>query len=107
MILMVTGTYPLTSAMKAVDVFMEEGKDPLPEYIKNLGFYNTWGGDGIAFYLLLDIEDGKVDEALGVLVGRHAQYMSVEGYKLQYIPLAKVEASMDVIGKEMPAGFST
>jgi len=104
MILMCTGTYPLTSAMKAADVFLENASvDPIPDYIDTLGFYTQWGGDGIVFYLILDVEDGKVDDGVRALTKRFVNYKSVEGYKVEIQVVLPIAEALAAIGKEAPA----
>jgi hypothetical protein len=78
-------------------------KTPIPDYVETLGFYTCWGGDGIVFYMILDIKDGNIDEGLKDLRNRLANYMSVDGYKVKYEVLTSVEESLAVVGKEMPA----
>ena len=102
MILMVTGTYPVTSIDEVAKVFLEVMKTPPPDYIENLGFYSTWGGDGITFYMIENIPDGKVDDGLRDVTGRIAKYRSIDGYKVRYEVLSTIEDSLAFLGKKMP-----
>ncbi len=99
---MVTGTYPMTSIDESVKVFLEVMKTPQPDYIETLGFYNAWGGEGITFYMILDIPDGKIDDGLRDITGHLANYRSVDGYKVRYEILSTVEDSLAFLGKQMP-----
>jgi len=104
MMLMINTDCPISSVSKAVDILIESMKsNPVPDYIKLLGFYSYWGGQGIVSHVVYDIEDGKVDEGLKGITGRLLEYSTIDGYKIEVKVVTPIEQSLAFFSKEMPA----
>jgi hypothetical protein len=70
MFFMVTETWPSTSSVELGKASIESISRPLPEFMKRLGNYVVFGGDGVKAYALYEAEDGKEREGYKEVVGR-------------------------------------
>jgi len=102
MVVMFTMTYPLSSAMKAVQVFLDvAAKEPLPDNVQLLGMYSHWGGDGIKVNSIYECKE-NIDDGIKALTKRLVNFFSVEGYKIESQVVLPIEESLAILGKEMP-----
>lgn len=97
-----TATYPMTSIGDVVEVFIDNMKTPLPDFIEMDGPYSRWGGDGIIATTIYKVSDDKVKEGTAELVTRDARFADVEGYKLEYRTVLDIADSLAIVGAKMP-----
>jgi hypothetical protein len=98
MFFMVTETWPSTSSVELGKASIESISRPLPEFMKRLGNYVVFGGDGVKAYALYEAEDGKEREGYKEVVGRFAQFMSVEGFKCNVEIVLPIDEALPLIG---------
>lgn len=97
---MMVATYPLTSIPEAVKLYLEARKRPIPDFMKVIGEYSTYGGKGIKAYSIFEIEEGHVEEGGGEILTRMAPFYSVEGYEIAIEWLALPEDALPTLGVE-------
>ena len=82
MFLIATVTYPLTSVLDAAKVFADNIDRERPAYLKSMGPYICYGGEGIKSVTIYEVEKGHEEEGLKDITGYFVQYHNVEGFKL-------------------------
>ena len=101
MILIYTITCPSTSAVEfgkaGVKNFLE---NPWPDFVKLIGPYTTIYEDGCKTYVILEIENGKEDEAFKIVNKRAANYMSVPGFGWREERVVTREETLVLLGLE-------
>ena len=99
MITMFTMTYPTTSAAEFGKAVLKNFQEnPFPDYIKPLGLYATPYENGIKTYAILEIQEGKEDDAFKIFNKRLANYLPVPGYGSKEERLLTMEESLAVVG---------
>lgn len=101
MIVMNIATYPMSSIPKVVEIFIENMKTGIPDYIKMTGPYSRWGGEGITAFVIYDIQDDRIMEGMKELGARDARYAAAEGYKIESSVLLSIEDSLSLVGEKM------
>lgn len=102
MIYLATATYPMTEIGKVVEVFLENMKAGMPDYIEMNGPYARWGGEGVTTYTLYDIKNDRALEGVKELVTRDARFADIGGYKMEYSLVLNIEDSLAIVGEKMP-----
>jgi hypothetical protein len=99
MILMLTTTYPATSAVEMGKAVVKNFQElPFPDYIKPLGIYNTVAENGIKGYAIIEIDKGKEDDAFKFINKRMVNYLSVPGIGFKEERLRTMEESLALVG---------
>jgi len=103
MLLMVTGTYPVTSAADFGKLAIDEMKNnPYPDFIKR-NYYFKFGGDGVIAYIIYDIEEGNEEAARKDISSRMFKMMhSVKGLTASLEPLFSVEEGFSWLSMVAP-----
>jgi len=103
MILIHTFTCPTTSAVQLGKASMKNSlENPLPDFVKLTGPFITVCEDGYKAYAILEIENGKEDEAFKIFNKRLANYMSVPGLRCKEERLLTREETVVLLGLEGP-----
>jgi len=103
MLLMVTMTYPTTSAAEFGKAVVKNFQEhPFPDFIKLTGPYSVLYEDGCKSIVIIEIEKGKEDEAFKIFNKRLANYMPVPGFGYKEERLATMEESLSSLGLEAP-----
>ncbi len=103
MIVMITSTYPSTSAVEISKAVLKNFQEhPFPDFMKPLGIYNVLCESGVKGYAILEIEKGKEDEAFKVINSRYANYLSVPGFGCREERLLPLEDSLPLVGMAAP-----
>lgn len=92
MLLLGKSTGPITSMPASLKKAMEIlTKNPYPDYIKR-DYYYTFGGDGVNFYVIFNIEEGHEAEGVDNILSRMAELGSAsEGAAGTLEPIFTIE----------------
>jgi len=103
MIVMVTMTYPTTSAVEMGKAGAKNFQEhPLPGFMKLTGPYITICEEGCKAYNIIEIEEGKEDEAFKVINTRMANYLPVPGFRSREERLLIMGEAYPLIGMKAP-----
>jgi len=95
MLFMSTMTAPSHVNVKLAKKFIEVASEAPPPYLKSLGLYACYGGDGYKWYHIIEIDDDKVDVGMKELLKRSIPLDEIEGVKTTMEPLITVRQGFE------------
>lgn len=89
-------TAPLNKGLEVTKTFLKAVETPPPPYLKSLGVYTTYGGEGYKWYNLVEIDDEHISEGLAELMKRTVPFDDIEGLKIEMENLISMRAAIEL-----------
>ena len=103
--LIVTATYPSDKASETAGKYLEAlakyppdenlGTEPVPAAVKATN-------EGIKVLSIMDVKQGKLEEAMARMVNFEAMFLNIVGYEHEIATYYKAEEALAVVGMSMP-----
>jgi hypothetical protein len=106
MILMFEFTYPAPKAQELAQAFIDDLQaNPMPDYVKFVEEYISWGADGLKAHTYYELEKGKEEEGLRYVTAHElAMTKAVDGFRvLDCTPVYRMAEAYSVINMKGPA----
>jgi hypothetical protein len=106
MILMFEFTYPAPKAQELAQAFIDDLQaNPMPDYVKFVEEYISWGADGLKAHTCYELEKGKEEEGLRYVTAHElAMTKAVDGFRvLNCTPVYRMAEAYSVINMTGPA----
>jgi len=105
MILMLEITYPAPKAEELGQAFIDDLQaNPMPDYVKFVEEYVSWGADGIKTNTFYELEKGKEEEGLRYVTAHElAMTKAVDGFRVLHLtPVYRMAEAYSVINMKGP-----
>lgn len=101
--LLMTGTFPFSSAIDFATKSLEESISGIESDVKARTTYLKFGDEGLIINAILDIEKDKVEDALMQVQARAVRFgIAVNGMKWRVEPIFSVEEALNMLSQEQP-----
>jgi len=100
--IMTTTTYPTKSVIDIGKIFVESMAKPM-NHVNLVGMWVSYAGEGITAWAVHEMEKGHEDEGLKELTAYFVPFLSIDGYKVNILPVAKPEDALALIGITPPS----
>ena len=102
MLVMTKGTFPFQSSKQVGETFLKAMEKPLTR--SNLiGTWLGYGGEGIEFWSIYELEKGHEEEGRMELVEAEVLFYDIEGYKVDIINVMSPEDALTLVGMSLPS----
>ena len=100
---LLTGTFPLSSAIDFATKSLEESIIGMEDEYETRTMYLRFGDEGVIIDIVFDIEKDRVEDSLLRLQSRAVRFgVAVNGMKWRVEPIFTVEEALDMLSQEQP-----